>query len=82
MASSLGLLDRVVVTGSAIDTGAPERGLSVSLNVVDGRQLSRDNTSDDVDRVLEALPAIVAKLRARAPAAHGPSGGLRAMRHA
>ncbi len=42
MARSLGVLDRVVVTGSAI--GAPERELSVGLNVLSGRQLARENT--------------------------------------
>jgi outer membrane receptor protein involved in Fe transport len=42
MARSLGMLDRVVVTGSA--TGAPERELTVGLNVLNGRQLSRENT--------------------------------------
>ena len=30
--------------------------------------LSRENTSDDVDRVLEVLPDIVARLRAMSPA--------------
>lgn len=45
MSSSLGVLDRVVVTGSATNNGVPERELSIGLNVLDGRQLSRDNTS-------------------------------------
>lgn len=45
MASSLGMLDRVVVTGSATSGGAPARELSVGLNVVDGRALTRDNTN-------------------------------------
>jgi iron complex outermembrane receptor protein len=44
MASSLGVLDRVVVTGSAL--GAPERELTVGLNVLSGRQLSRENTNN------------------------------------
>ena len=43
MAPSLGVLDRVVVTGSAV--GGPERELTVGLNVVSGRQLARENTS-------------------------------------
>ena len=43
MASSLGVLDRVVVTGSAL--GAPERELTVGLNVLSGRQLARENTN-------------------------------------
>ncbi|HEX3868569.1 MAG TPA: TonB-dependent receptor plug domain-containing protein, partial [Gemmatimonadaceae bacterium] len=37
------LLDRVVVTGSAI--GAPERELTVGLDVVNGQQLSRENST-------------------------------------
>src|SRR5207248_7085754 len=37
------MLDRVVVTGSAI--GAPERELTIGLDVVSGRQLERENTS-------------------------------------
>ncbi len=37
------LLDRVVVTGSAI--GAPERELTVGVDVVNGHQLSRQNTT-------------------------------------
>jgi outer membrane receptor protein involved in Fe transport len=44
MSTSLGVLDRVVVTGSATSSGVPERELSIGLNVLDGRQLSRDNT--------------------------------------
>ena len=42
MARSLGVLDRVVVTGSAV--GAPERELTVGLNVLSGRQLARENS--------------------------------------
>ncbi len=41
MAHSLGVLDRVVVTGSAV--GASERELTVGLDVVTGRQLAREN---------------------------------------
>jgi iron complex outermembrane receptor protein len=43
MSHTVGVLDRVVVTGSA--AGASQRELSVGLDVVDGRQLARDNTS-------------------------------------
>jgi iron complex outermembrane recepter protein len=43
MSRTVGVLDRVVVTGSA--AGASQRGLSVGLDVVDGRQLARDNTN-------------------------------------
>ena len=43
MAPSVGVLDRVVVTGSAVP--APERELTVGVNVLSGRQLARENTS-------------------------------------
>jgi outer membrane cobalamin receptor len=43
MARSLGVLDRVVVTGSAV--GSPERQSTVGVDVVTGRQLTRQNTS-------------------------------------
>jgi iron complex outermembrane receptor protein len=43
MSGTVGVLDRVVVTGSAV--GASQRELSVGLDVLDGRQLARDNTS-------------------------------------
>jgi iron complex outermembrane receptor protein len=58
MAASLGVLDRVVVTGSAIDTGAPERGLPVSLSIVDGRQLARDNTNTLAGALDDHVPGI------------------------
>lgn len=41
MAQTTSVLDRVVVTGSAM--GAPERELTVGLDVLNGRQLARDN---------------------------------------
>ncbi|MDB4874186.1 MAG: TonB-dependent receptor plug [Gemmatimonadetes bacterium] len=44
MARSLGMLDRVVVTGSAV--GSREREITVGLDVVSGRQLARENTSN------------------------------------
>jgi iron complex outermembrane receptor protein len=43
MLPSLGVLDRVVVTGSAVP--APERELTVDVSVVSGRQLARENTN-------------------------------------
>jgi len=43
MSGTVGVLDRVVVTGSAV--GASQRELSVGLDVLDGRQLARDNTN-------------------------------------
>ncbi|HTR77568.1 MAG TPA: TonB-dependent receptor [Gemmatimonadaceae bacterium] len=49
---SLGLLDRVVVTGSA--TAAPERALTVAVDVVDGGQLRAEHAtslSDALDDV-------------------------------
>lgn len=51
MASSLGVLDRVVVTGSAM--GAPEREITMGLDVVSGRQLAREN-SDNLSTALDA----------------------------
>ena len=44
MAPSLGVLDRVVVTGSAVP--APERELTVGVNVVTGRHLARETTNN------------------------------------
>jgi len=43
MSGTVGVLDRVVVTGSAV--GASQRELSIGLDVLDGRQLARDNTN-------------------------------------
>jgi iron complex outermembrane receptor protein len=43
MSRNVGVLDRVVVTGSA--TGGSQRELSVGVDVLDGRQLARDNTN-------------------------------------
>lgn len=43
MSRTVGVLDRVVVTGSAV--GSSQRELSVGLDVLDGRQLARDNTN-------------------------------------
>ena len=53
MAPSLGVLDRVVVTGTA--NGAPAKELSVGLDVVNGRSLARDNTNT----ISEALDSYV-----------------------
>ena len=39
----LGVLDRVVITGTAV--GAPEREETVAVSVVDGRQLAREHAS-------------------------------------
>jgi hypothetical protein len=43
VAQTTTVLDRVVVTGSTM--GAPERELTVGLNVLSGRQLARDQSS-------------------------------------
>ncbi len=51
MASSLGMLDRVVVTGSAM--GASEREITTGLDVISGRQLEREN-SDNLSSALDS----------------------------
>src|SRR4051794_797009 len=43
MASSMGVLDRVVVTGSAM--GASERQITIGLDVLSGQQLARENVT-------------------------------------
>jgi iron complex outermembrane receptor protein len=58
MATSLGLLDRVVVTGSATPTGGPGRELAVDVNVVDGRQLVQSNTSNISDALDMYVPGV------------------------
>ncbi len=56
MAPTLGVLDRVVVTGTA--TGAPAKELSVGLGVVNGRALSRDNTTTISDALDSYVPGM------------------------
>jgi outer membrane cobalamin receptor len=58
MSSSLNVLDRVVVTGSATAAGVPERELTVGLNVLSGRQLARSNTSTISDALDAYVPGI------------------------
>jgi iron complex outermembrane receptor protein len=58
MASSLGVLDRVVVTGAAGGGNAPERELSIGLNVIDGRQLERTNTQTLSDALDAYVPGV------------------------
>ena len=58
MSNTLNVLDRVVVTGSATATGAPERELTVGLNVLSGRQLTRQNTSTISDALDAYVPGI------------------------
>jgi iron complex outermembrane receptor protein len=62
MASSIGILDRVLVTGSA-PVGAPERDLTMGVNVLDGHQLARDNSST-ISNALDAyVPGVWAWTR-------------------
>ncbi len=58
MSSTLNVLDRVVVTGSATAAGAPERELTVGLNVLSGRQLTRQNTNTISDALDAYVPGI------------------------
>lgn len=58
MAASLGVLDRVVVTGSATAAGAPARELPVDLNVIDGRDLARTNTNNLSDALDVYVPGV------------------------
>jgi iron complex outermembrane receptor protein len=58
MSSTLNVLDRVVVTGSATAAGAPERELTVGLNVLSGRQLTRQNTNTISDALDTYVPGI------------------------
>lgn len=56
MSQTTSVLDRVVVTGSAM--GAPERELTVGLDVLDGRQLARDNTKTLAGALNNYVPGI------------------------
>jgi cysteine desulfurase len=68
-------------TGSACTAGSTEpshvlRAMNVPANALHGAvrfSFSRDNTEEDVDRVLEVLPGIVARLREIAQATGGPT---------
>jgi cysteine desulfurase len=73
------LLNRVGVaasSGAACSAGSPApshvvRAMGVPAAAAAGAtrfSLSRDNDDDDIDRVIETLPAIVERLRARSPA--------------
>jgi iron complex outermembrane receptor protein len=57
MANSVGVLDRVVVTGNAT-LGAPERELTVGVNVLDGRQLARDGSSSIASALDSYVPGV------------------------
>ncbi|MDI4664503.1 cysteine desulfurase NifS [Xanthobacter autotrophicus] len=69
-------------TGSACTSGSTEpshvlRAMNLPSTALHGAlrlSLSRENTGEDVDRVLEALPEIVSRLRAMSPAWLGREG--------
>ncbi|MFG1301342.1 cysteine desulfurase NifS [Xanthobacter sp. V3C-3] len=82
-------------TGSACTSGSTEpshvlRAMDLPASALHGAlrlSLSRENTGADVDRVLEALPDIVARLRAMSPAwlgrpGAGEAAGMPAASHA
>ena len=56
MSPTLGVLDRVVVTGTA--SGAPAKELSVGLDVLNGRALARDNTNTISDALDSYVPGV------------------------
>ncbi len=56
MAPTVGVLDRVVVTGTA--SGAPAKELSVGLDVLNGRTLARDNTNTISDALDSYVPGV------------------------
>ncbi|HEY4129607.1 MAG TPA: TonB-dependent receptor, partial [Gemmatimonadaceae bacterium] len=62
MANSVGVLDRVLVTGTAT-AGVPERELAVGVQVLDGRQLARSNTSDIASALDLYVPGVWAWTR-------------------
>src|SRR6478736_145340 len=56
MAPTVGVLDRVVVTGTA--SGAPAKELSVGLDVLNGRALARENTNTISDALDSYVPGV------------------------
>jgi iron complex outermembrane receptor protein len=54
--SSVGVLDRVVVTGTAV--GAPEREVTVGLDVLDGRQLVREGVTSIAGAIDGRVPGV------------------------
>jgi len=79
-------LDRAGVaasSGSACSAGSTEpshvlKAMNVPANALNGAvrfSFSRDNRSEDVDRVLEVLPDVIARLRETALAARGGAAG-------
>ncbi len=77
-------------TGSACTAGSTEpshvlKAMNVPAHSLQGAirlSLSRDNTGDDIDYVLEILPGIVAELRSMSPALQGQTEDLRAPNYA
>ncbi len=77
-------------SGSACTSGSTEpshvlRAMNLPANVLHGAirlSFSRDNTSDEVDRVLQVLPEIIGKLRAQSPVAQEHQGSVPAPSHA
>ncbi|HEV8449728.1 MAG TPA: TonB-dependent receptor plug domain-containing protein [Gemmatimonadaceae bacterium] len=57
MAPTLGVLDRVVVTGTA-GGGTPAKELAVGLDVLNGRTLARDNTNTISDALDSYVPGV------------------------
>ena len=72
-------------SGSACTSGSLEPShvllaLGIPPEVAHGSlrfSLGRDNTEEDINRVIEVLPPIVKKLRAMSPFGNGKGGGLR-----
>jgi TonB-dependent receptor-like protein len=58
MAPTLGVLDRVVVTGTAGGGGTPAKELSVGVDVLNGRTLARDNTNTISDALDSYVPGV------------------------
>jgi outer membrane receptor protein involved in Fe transport len=56
MAPTVGVLDPVVVTGTA--SGAPAKELSVGLDVLNGRTLARENTNTISDALDSYVPGV------------------------
>jgi len=56
VAPPVGVLDRVVVTGTAV--GAPEREVTIGLDVLDGRQLAREDVSSISSAVDGRVPGM------------------------
>jgi iron complex outermembrane receptor protein len=58
MAATVGMLERVVVTGSATGNGAPARELPMSVSIVDGAQLARSSSGTLADALDMFVPGM------------------------